>query len=134
MYFHRGVGRLCLHLYFFGGIALVGEKIKFYRKSHGLTLKELGELSGFYNRGDVRIAQYENGSRIPKYDTLKRIADALGVSVDELAGVECRRCPYRKRRQPPKVIIHLEDDVGYEMNVKEYGDPDDEGILYDNLD
>lgn len=33
-----------------------------------------------------------------------------------------------------KVIIHLEDDPGYETDIKEYRDPDDEGILYDNLD
>ena len=26
-----------------------------------MTLRELGEKSGFENRGDVRIAQYENG-------------------------------------------------------------------------
>ena len=31
-----------------------------------MTLRELGEKSGFENRGDVRIAQYENGSRVPK--------------------------------------------------------------------
>ena len=36
------------------------------------------------NRGDVRIAQYENGSRTPKTGTLKRIAAALGVEPEEL--------------------------------------------------
>ena len=33
-----------------------------------------------------------------------------------------------------RVIIHLEDDPGYETDVKDFRDPDDEGILYDNLD
>ena len=82
----------------------------------------------------MRIAQYENGSRIPKNEILNRIASALGVTVEEIAGVECRGCPYRKRKQPQKAIIHLEDDPGYETDVKEYGDPDEEGLLYDNLD
>ena len=35
------------------------------------------------NRGDVRIAQYENGSRTPKTGTLKRIAAALGVEPED---------------------------------------------------
>ena len=44
-----------------------------------MTLRELGEKSGFENRGDVRIAQYENGSRVPRTGTLNRIAKALGI-------------------------------------------------------
>lgn len=112
----------------------IGEKIKLHRKSRGLTLKALGEKAGFCNRGDVRIAQYENGSRIPKYENLKRIADALDVSVEDLAGVECRSCPYRRMMQQKKAVIHLENDPDYETDVKEYRNPDDEGLLYDNLD
>lgn len=112
----------------------IGEKIKLHRKSRGLTLKALGEKAGFCNRGDVRIAQYENGSRIPKYENLKRIADALDVSIEDLAGVECRSCPYRRMMQQKKAVIHLENDPGYETDVKEYRNPDDEGLLYDNLD
>lgn len=112
----------------------IGEKIKLHRKNCGLTQKELGEKSGFHNRGDVRIAQYESGTRIPKYEILKRIADALDLSVDELAGVECRSCPYRRRMQQTKAIIHLEDDPGYETEVRNRREPDEEGFLYDNLD
>ena len=117
-----------------GGLVTIGEKIKFHRKSRGLTLKALGEKAGFCNRGDVRIAQYENGSRIPKYENLKRIADALDVSVEDLAGAECRSCPYRRMMQQKKAVIHLEDDPGYEIEVKNHGEPDEEGFLYDNLD
>lgn len=111
-----------------------GEKIKQYRKSKGLTLNKLGILAGFTNRGDVRIAQYENGSRIPGPDILCRIADALEVSVEELAGAPCRGCPYRKMKQCNDVVIHLDDDSGYETETRSYEDPDDEGLLYDNLD
>ena len=49
-----------------------------------MTLRELGEKSGFENRGDVRIAQYENGSRVPRTGTLNRIAKALGIPPEEL--------------------------------------------------
>lgn len=111
-----------------------GEKIKMYRKSKGLTLNKLGILAGFPNRGDVRIAQYENGSRIAGPDILCRIAKALDVSVEELAGVQCKGCPYRRMKQHKKVVIHLEDDPGYETETRSYEEPDDEGLLYDNLD
>lgn len=112
----------------------IGQKIRMFRKERNLTLRELGELAGFPNRGDVRIAQYENGSRIPKYEILNRIANALDVTVEDLAGAECRSCPYRRMLQRKQAVIHFEDDPGYETDVKEYGDPDEEGVLYDNLD
>ena len=37
---------------------MVGERIRYYRKRQKMTLRELGEKSGFENRGDVRIAQF----------------------------------------------------------------------------
>lgn len=59
----------------------VAERIKAFRKLAGLTQKELGGRMGV---SDASIAQYESGQRKPKIDTLRRIADALGVGVDEL--------------------------------------------------
>lgn len=112
----------------------IGQNIRLYRKKQKLTLRELGELSGFDNRGDVRIAQYESGSRIPGNDILERIAKALDVAVEDLAGVECRSCPYRRVLQCKHAVIHLEDEPGYETERTVYEDPDDEGTLYDNLD
>lgn len=58
-----------------------GELIKAARKKAGLTQEELGKnlgVSGSY------IAQYEADNRNPKYETLKRIAAALGVEWTEL--------------------------------------------------
>lgn len=71
-----------------------GERIRFYREQKGMTLKELGEKSGFLKSGDVRIAQYQSGARVPKADTLKKIAEALGVPVDALCCTEttCMKC------------------------------------------
>ena len=51
---------------------MVGERIRYYRKRQKMTLRELGEKSGFENRGDVRIAQYENGSRVPRTGTIEQ--------------------------------------------------------------
>lgn len=61
-----------------------------------MTLRELGEKSGFENRGDVRIAQYENGSRVPKTGTLNRIAKALGIPPEELFCENCRKCMFSR--------------------------------------
>ena len=56
----------------------VGEQIKRIRKEKGLTQREVCERMG---KTPSFIGQYENGARLPKYDTLKEIAKALGVRV-----------------------------------------------------
>ncbi len=75
---------------------MVGERIRYYRKRQKMTPRELGEKSGFENRGDVRIAQYENGSRVPKTGTLNRIAKALGIPPEELFCENCRKCMFSR--------------------------------------
>ena len=75
---------------------MVGERIRYYRKRQKMTFRELGEKSGFENRGDVRIAQYENGSRVPRTGTLNRIAKALGIPPEELFCEDCRKCMFLK--------------------------------------
>ena len=59
----------------------VGDRIKRIRNFRGLTQKELGLALGYEdNTADVRIAQYESGTRTPKEDTLKKIAEVLAVN------------------------------------------------------
>ena len=57
----------------------VGEKIKRIRLHRGMTQNELGLKSGLQNNCDVRIAQYESGSRMPKAPLIKKMAAALDV-------------------------------------------------------
>lgn len=57
----------------------VGEKIKSLRKAIGLTQKELGDRLGI---SEVQVSQYERGTRNPKTEQLKRIAEALNVPLD----------------------------------------------------
>lgn len=54
----------------------------------------------------------------------------IGEAIKEYRDIR-GECSYTKTR---RVIIHLEDDPGYETERTVYEDPDDEGILYDNLD
>jgi len=47
----------------------------------GLTQKELGVAIGFdESAADVRIAQYESGTRTPKEDVLRKFAEVLDVN------------------------------------------------------
>ncbi len=59
----------------------VGERIKFIRNLRGMTQKYLGTKLGFPERGaDVRMAQYESGTRTPKADLTAALAKELDVS------------------------------------------------------
>lgn len=51
------------------------------RKAKGWTQEQLSAVSGV-NR--VTIARYECGMSVPKLSTIERLADALGVPIDEI--------------------------------------------------
>ncbi len=59
----------------------IGERIRFFRNLKGMTQKFLGVKVGFPEKtADIRLAQYESGTRTPKSDLTDALADALGVS------------------------------------------------------
>ena len=59
----------------------IGERIHFFRMMRGMTQKYLGMALGFPEKSaDVRLAQYENGSRTPKADVTAALAQVLDVS------------------------------------------------------
>ena len=63
----------------------IGERIRFFRNMKGVTQKYLGQMVGFPERSaDVRMAQYETGSRTPKADLTKTLAGFFEVSTDAL--------------------------------------------------
>lgn len=63
----------------------IGERIHFFRIMRGMTQKYLGTLVGFPERSaDVRLAQYETGSRKPKSDLTAALAQALDVAPQAL--------------------------------------------------
>jgi len=58
----------------------IGERIRYIRNLRGMTQKYLGMLIGFDDKAaDVRIAQYESGTRTPKEKFLTDISNALEV-------------------------------------------------------
>ena len=59
----------------------IGERIRFFRNLKGMTQKYLGMQVGFPEKtADIRVAQYESGSRTPKAELAESLAGALGVS------------------------------------------------------
>ena len=59
----------------------IGERIHFLRILRGMTQKYLGMAVGFPERtADVRMAQYETGTRTPKADLTAALAHTLDVS------------------------------------------------------
>ena len=59
----------------------IGERIHFFRILRGMTQKYLGTIVGFPERSaDVRLAQYETGTRKPKAELIAALAQTLDVS------------------------------------------------------
>jgi transcriptional regulator with XRE-family HTH domain len=58
-------------------------KMRELRKKKKLTMKELGKAVGV---SESTISLYENGKHEPDLVTIKRIADILETSLDELTG------------------------------------------------
>lgn len=58
----------------------IGNKIKSFRQKKGITQKELARLTEL---SEISIRKYENNSRNPKIEALKKIAFALDVPISE---------------------------------------------------
>ena len=64
----------------------IGERIHFFRLLRGMTQQYLGMALGFPEKSaDVRLAQYETGSRTPKTDLTAALAQVLDVSPHALS-------------------------------------------------
>lgn len=63
----------------------IGERIHFFRLLRGMTQKYLGAAVGFPEKSaDVRLAQYETGTRSPKAALTSALAQILDVSPQAL--------------------------------------------------
>ncbi|UCC30691.1 MAG: helix-turn-helix transcriptional regulator [Phycisphaerales bacterium] len=73
------------------------------RKARGLTQAELAEKAKLGPSGQVQVAKFENRARTPTWDTLARLAAALGCkTINELFGpmrVSRRLSTRRSRRR-----------------------------------
>lgn len=65
----------------------IGESMKRARKKRGITGRKLADLTGYC---PTQISQWENDKQRPSLVAVIDVADALGVSIDELIGHEVR--------------------------------------------
>lgn len=74
-----------------GKIVKIGERIRALRLDAGMTQEELAQRIGLKKQN---ISRYENSRVEPNIRTAKRIAEALGVSLEEMAvGVTVSETP-----------------------------------------
>ena len=91
----------------------VGERIQNARKLKGITQRELGlEMHYRYASAPVRIAQYETGIKKPGEDTVRQLAQALGVSRKAITGPEGYETDDVMR-----FLFELEDN-GFHVQIK----------------
>ena len=64
----------------------IGERIRFFRNLRGMTQRYLGQVVGFPEKtADIRMAQYESGSRTPKADLTNKLAEVFDISPQALS-------------------------------------------------
>lgn len=61
----------------------IGDRIRTTRILKGMTQMELGSKCGM---ADSQIGVYERNESVPRRRNIERIAEALGVSYEDLAG------------------------------------------------
>lgn len=59
----------------------IAEKLKTVRKSKGISVYRLAQMSGV---SETHIRDLERGDRNPSFDTLSRLVTPLGLSLSEL--------------------------------------------------
>ena len=100
----------------------IGKRIAQLRRERGLNQDELAELANLHR---VTVAKYETGTIEPGALALSRIADALGVSTDELL---CRTEKLPPFIQIAKAAVPIVGDIACgtpitaEQNIDGYAD------------
>lgn len=96
----------------------IGDIIKKVRNFRGLTQKELGIAIGFGDRtADVRMAQYESGTRTPKEDAVSKLSEVLDVNPEYLTAPDLY-----KPNEIMQTLFHLDDVIDVSLEVKGYID------------
>lgn len=87
-----------------------GENIREARKKAGLTQVQLAKKLGVPYQS---IGQWETGKRNPKYETLERIASAIGIHVFDLVGTgekfDSMRIIVDKVKLPSGEVVPMDD-------------------------
>ena len=96
---------------------IFGEMLKKLRLYRGYTQRELGMHMGFKeSTADVRIAQYEAGSRFPKIEGMEKLCNILEVQIEYFT------VPHLETdHQFTQLIMSLDDYPNVDLEIKEDG-------------
>ena len=83
------------------------ENLKIAREKRGLSQKEVAEGIGV---AKSTYSLYESGNREPNVQTIKKIADILNTSADELLGIN---------EEPQTIAAHFDGDEYTEEELNE---------------
>lgn len=72
----------------------IGTKIRFLRKQHGFTLKNLSNKLGYITHG--YLSEIETGKKIPSMDFILKFCSFLEISIDQLLKEEIIPCKLRQ--------------------------------------
>lgn len=98
----------------------IGDKIRNIRMKRDMTQKELGLAIGFNERtADVRMAQYESSTRVPKQAVIVKIAEALSVNPDYLMAPAID-----KTEDIIHALIYLDELNQLKMEAEDYTTPE----------
>lgn len=102
----------------------IGDKIKKIRLKREMTQKELGLAIGFNERtADIRMAQYESGTRVPKEAVIVKIAETLKVNPDYLMAPSLT-----KTEEIIHTLIYLDEYNQLKMQEEEYTTEEGENL------
>ncbi len=97
-------------------------RIRELRKQHKITMKQLGEVIGV---AESTISQYETGKREPDNETLLRLGEYFGVSVDYLLGAAVQK------ETPPALTKKDERDIEKILAAARSQLENQEGLMFD---
>ena len=83
------------------------ENLRLARERKGISQKDIAENIGV---AKSTYSLYESGNREPNVQTIKRIADFLNVSADELLGID---------DEPQTIAAHFDGDEYTEDELEE---------------
>jgi transcriptional regulator with XRE-family HTH domain len=82
------------------------KRIRELRRQHNLSQTELGKIVGLHY---THISRYERGLSIPASDTLKRLAEGLGVTTDYL--IDGKTNEVAKAKLEDKYLLQMFKEV-----------------------
>ena len=88
------------------------ERLVKLRVLREITQTELASISGMTT---AAISQFENGTRVPAFDSIIKMADALNITVDYLIGRNYK--PISAGPSIDKLMRHAEQLPTYELDM-----------------